>query len=160
MLEAGEDARFIARRLVILASEDVGLADPMALVVATAAAHAVEYVGLPEAQLNLAEAVIYLATAPKSNRSALAIWRAREDVRNGPSAEVPVHLRDAHYQGARTLGHGKGYVYPHDDERGWVAQQYKPSELEGRRYYEPSPHGREGNLRRAGGALVTPPTGD
>ncbi|MGH9011254.1 MAG: replication-associated recombination protein A [Acidimicrobiia bacterium] len=148
MLEAGEDARFIARRLVILASEDVGLADPMALVVATAAAHAVEYVGLPEAQLNLAEAVIYLATAPKSNRTALAIWRAREDVRKGPSAEVPVHLRDAHYQGAKSLGHGKGYVYPHDDPTGWVAQQYKPSELEGRRYYEPSPHGAEAALGR------------
>ena len=147
MIEAGEDARFIARRLVILASEDVGLADPMALVVATAAAHAVEYVGLPEAQLNLAEAVIYLATAPKSNRTAMAIWRAREDVRNGPSAEVPVHLRDAHYQGAKSLGHGKGYVYPHDDPSGWVAQQYKPSELEGRRYYEPSPHGGEARLR-------------
>ena len=148
MLEAGEDARFIARRLVILASEDIGLADPMALVVANAAAQAVEYVGLPEAQLNLAEAVIYLATAPKSNRTALAIWRAREDVRKGPSAEVPVHLRDAHYQGAKSLGHGKGYVYPHDDPTGWVAQQYKPEELEGRRYYEPSPHGREARLRR------------
>ena len=148
MLEAGEDARFIARRLVILASEDVGLADPMALVVATAAAHAVEYVGLPEAQLNLAEAVIYLATAPKSNRTAMAIWQAREDVRKGPSAEVPVHLRDAHYQGAKSLGHGKGYVYPHDDPSGWVAQQYKPSELEGRRYYEPGPHGAEARLRR------------
>ena len=147
MLEAGEDARFIARRLVILASEDVGLADPMALVVANAAAHAVEYVGLPEAQLNLAEAVIYLATAPKSNRAALAIWRAREDVRKGPSAEVPVHLRDAHYQGAKTLGHGKGYAYPHDDPSGWVDQQYVPAELEGRRYYEPSPHGREARLR-------------
>jgi putative ATPase len=154
MLEAGEDARFIARRLIILASEDVGLADPMALVVANAAAHAVEYVGLPEAQLNLAEAVIYLATAPKSNRAALAIWRAREDVRKGPSAEVPVHLRDAHYQGAKTLGHGKGYVYPHDDPSGWVAQQYQPSELDGRRYYEPSPHGREGRLRRP----VDPPS--
>ncbi|HET9771614.1 MAG TPA: replication-associated recombination protein A [Acidimicrobiia bacterium] len=150
MLEAGEDARFIARRLVILASEDVGLADPMALVVATAAAHAVEYVGLPEAQLNLAEAVIYLATAPKSNRTAAAIWAAREDVRQGPSAEVPVHLRDAHYQGARSLGHGKGYVYPHDDPTGWVAQQYKPQELEGRRYYRPSPHGAEAAFRPAG----------
>jgi putative ATPase len=147
MIEAGEDARFIARRLVILASEDVGLADPMALLVATAAAHAVEYVGLPEAQLNLAEAVIYLATAPKSNRTAAAIWAAREDVRKGPSAEVPVHLRDAHYQGAKTLGHGKGYVYPHDDPTGWVAQQYKPQELEGRRYYVPSPHGAEAAFR-------------
>jgi putative ATPase len=149
MLEAGEDARFIARRLVILASEDVGLADPMALVVATAAAHAVEYVGLPEAQLNLAEAVIYLATAPKSNRTAAAIWAAREDVRKGPSAEVPVHLRDAHYQGATSLGHGKGYVYPHDEPSGRVDQQYQPSELEGRRYYRPSPHGAEASLRPA-----------
>ena len=147
MLEAGEDARFIARRLVILASEDVGLADPMALVVATAAAHAVEYVGLPEAQLNLAEAVLYLATAPKSNRAALAIWSAREDVRKGPSAEVPVHLRDAHYQGAKSLGHGKGYVYPHDDPAGWVDQEYQPSELEGRRYYDPTEHGHEAVVR-------------
>jgi putative ATPase len=147
MLEAGEDARFIARRLVILASEDVGLADPMALVVATAAAHAVEYVGLPEAQLNLSEAVIYLATAPKSNRAALAVWRARDDVRKGPSAEVPVHLRDAHYQGAKTLGHGKGYAYPHDDPSGWVDQQYQPSELAGRRYYDPSGHGHEAVVR-------------
>jgi putative ATPase len=147
MLEAGEDARFIARRLVILASEDVGLADPMALVVANAAAHAVEYVGLPEAQLNLAEAVLYLATAPKSNRTALAIWSAREDVRKGPSAEVPVHLRDAHYQGAKSLGHGKGYSYPHDDPAGWVEQQYQPSELEGRRYYDPSQHGHEAVVR-------------
>jgi putative ATPase len=148
MLEAGEDARFIARRLVILASEDVGLADPMALVVATAAAHAVEYVGLPEAQLNLAEAVIYLATAPKSNRTAAAIWQAREDVRKGPSAEVPVHLRDAHYQGARSLGHGKGYAYPHDDPAGWVDQQYQPSELSGRRYYDPTEHGHEAVVRQ------------
>ena len=147
MLEAGEDARFIARRLVILASEDVGLADPMALVVANAAAHAVEYVGLPEAQLNLAEAVLYLACAPKSNRAALAIWNAREDVRKGPSAEVPVHLRDAHYQGAKSLGHGKGYAYPHDDPSGWVDQRYQPSELEGRRYYDPSEHGHEAELK-------------
>jgi putative ATPase len=147
MLEAGEDARFIARRLVILASEDVGLADPMALVVANAAAHAVEYVGLPEAQLNLSEAVIYLATAPKSNRAALAIWNAREDVRKGPSAEVPVHLRDAHYQGAKSLGHGKGYAYPHDDPSGWVDQRYQPSELEGRRYYDPTEHGHEAVVR-------------
>jgi putative ATPase len=147
MLEAGEDARFIARRLVILASEDVGLADPMALVVATAAAHAVEYVGLPEAQLNLSEAVLYLATAPKSNRAALAVWAAREDVRKGPSAEVPVHLRDAHYQGAKSLGHGKGYVYPHDDPAGWVDQDYQPSELGGRRYYDPTEHGHEAVVR-------------
>jgi putative ATPase len=115
--------------------------------VATAAAHAIEYVGLPEAQLNLSEAVIYLATAPKSNRAALAIWAAREDVRKGPSAEVPVHLRDAHYQGAKSLGHGKGYAYPHDAPAGWVDQQYQPSELSGRRYYDPSGHGHEAVVR-------------
>ncbi|HEX6420836.1 MAG TPA: replication-associated recombination protein A [Acidimicrobiales bacterium] len=143
MLEAGEDARFIARRLVILASEDVGEADPDALVVATAAAQAVEYVGLPEAQLNLAQAVVHLATAPKSNRSALAIWRAREDVRRGVGGEVPVHLRDAHYRAAHSLGHGVGYEYPHDDPRGWVHQQYLPDDAAGAVYYQPSRHGYE-----------------
>jgi putative ATPase len=148
MLEAGEDARFIARRLVILASEDVGMADPMALVVADAAARAVEFVGLPEAQLNLAQAVVHLATAPKSNRAALGIWNAREDVRNGVAGEVPAHLRDAHYKGARMLGHGKGYEYPHDDPSGWVAQQYAPDDVVGRRYYEPSEHGFEQEVRR------------
>ncbi len=146
MLEAGEDARFIARRLVILASEDVGMADPTGLLVANAAAHAVEFVGLPEAQLNLAHAVVYLATAPKSNTVTVAIGRAREDVRRGPGGEVPNHLRDAHYQGAKSLGHGQGYQYPHDDPRGWVPQQYLPTELLDRHYYEPSPHGREGKL--------------
>src|SRR5574340_514090 len=109
MLAGGEDARFIARRLVILASEDVGLADPLALVVADAAARAVEFVGLPEAQLNLAEAVVYLATAPKSNRVTEALGRARADVEEAGRAEVPVHLRDSHYPGARMLGHGEGY---------------------------------------------------
>ncbi len=147
MLEAGEDARFIARRIVIAASEDVGEADPQALVVAVAAAHAVEHVGLPEAQLNLAQAVVHLATAPKSNRAALAIWRAREDVRHGPSVEVPVHLRDAHYAGAEKLGHGVGYEYPHDDPQGWVPQQHLPDELSDRRYYEPSDHGFEQEIR-------------
>jgi putative ATPase len=148
MLEAGEDARFIARRLIILASEDVGLADPMGLVVADAAARAVEFVGLPEAQLNLAQAVVHLATAPKSNRSALAIWNAREDVRKGAGGEVPTHLRDAHYQGAKALGHGDGYDYPHDDPRGWVAQEYLPADAVGKRYYEPSTHGFEAEVRR------------
>jgi len=147
MLEAGEDARFIARRIVIAASEDVGEADPMALVVAVAAAHAVEHVGLPEAQLNLAQAVVHLATAPKSNRSALGIWKAREDVRHGPSVEVPPHLRDAHYAGAEKLGHGTGYDYPHDHPEGWVAQQHLPDEVADRRYYEPSPHGFEQEIR-------------
>jgi putative ATPase len=143
MLEAGEDARFVARRMVIFASEDVGMADPQALLVAVAAAHAVEHVGLPEAQLNLSQAVIHLATAPKSNRSALAIWNAREAVRNGEIGEVPAHLRDAHYQGAAVLGHGAGYEYPHDHDGGWVAQQYVPDSLTDRRWYEPSDRGFE-----------------
>jgi len=147
MLEAGEDARFIARRIVIAASEDVGMADPQALLVAVAAAHAVEHVGLPEAQLNLAQAVVHLATAPKSNRSALGIWNAREDVRHGPSVEVPVHLRDAHYFGAQKLGHGAGYDYPHDHPEGWVPQQYLPDEVRARRYYDPSDHGFEQEIR-------------
>jgi putative ATPase len=143
MLEAGEDARFIARRLVILASEDVGMADSRGLLIATAAAHAVEYVGLPEAQFNLAHAVVYLATAPKSNRSTMAIGAARADVRERPAGRVPVHLRDGHYQGAATLGHGVGYVYPHADPAGWVDQEHRPAEVAGRRYYEPSEHGEE-----------------
>ena len=143
MLEAGEDARFIARRLVILASEDVGNADPTALLVADAAARAVEYVGLPEAQLNLAQAVTYLATAPKSNRVTVGIGRARRDVQEQPHGEVPGHLRDAHYRGAAQLGHGEGYEYPHDDPRGWVAQSYRPASVADRTYYEPSPHGHE-----------------
>src|SRR5687768_1112345 len=143
MLEAGEDARFIARRLVILASEDVGEADPQALLVAVAAAHAVEHVGLPEAQLNLAQAVVHLATAPKSNRSALAIWNARDAVRSGEVGEVPAHLRDAHYQGAAVLGHGAGYEYPHDHDGARVAQQYLPDPLVDRRWYEPSDRGFE-----------------
>jgi putative ATPase len=147
MLEAGEDARFIARRIVIAASEDVGMADPQALVVAVAAAHAVEHVGLPEAQLNLAQAVVHLATAPKSNRAALGIWSAREDVRHGPSVEVPLHLRDGHYAGAEKLGHGVGYDYPHDHPEGWVPQQYLPDEVRERRYYTPSDHGFEQEIR-------------
>ncbi|MBW8826906.1 MAG: replication-associated recombination protein A [Acidobacteria bacterium] len=148
MLEAGEDARFIARRLVILASEDVGMADSMGIVVADAAARAVEFVGLPEAGLNLAHAVIYLATAPKSNSTIHALGEATRDVRERPAGEVPTHLRDSHYQGAASLGHGKGYRYPHDDPRGWVPQSYRPDELAGRRYYEPSTHGEEEEIRR------------
>jgi putative ATPase len=144
MIEAGEDARFLARRMVIFASEDIGLADPQALLVAEAAARAVEYVGLPEAALNLAEAVIYLARAPKSNSVTVALGRAQADVRSSVAQEVPGHLRDAHYKGAATLGHGEGYVYPHDDPSGALNQQYRPDALEGRVYYEPSPHGAEG----------------
>jgi len=143
MLEAGEDARFIARRLIILASEDVGMADPQALVVAVAAAHAIEHVGLPEGQLNLAQAVVHLATAPKSNRAALGIWNARTLVKDGMIGEVPAHLRDSHYQGATSLGHGTAYVYPHDDPRGWVPQQYGPDQLAKGSLYEPTQHGFE-----------------
>src|SRR4051794_13768105 len=143
MLVAGEDPRFVARRLVIFASEDVGMADPMALVVATAAAHAVEYVGMPEVQLNLAQAVVHLATAPKSNAVTLAIGDAAAEVRAGVAGPVPRHLRDAHYQGSRGLGHGVGYSYPHDDARGVVAQQYPPDEVVGRDYYRPTSHGAE-----------------
>jgi putative ATPase len=141
MLEAGEDARLIARRLVILASEDVGMADPTGLLVADAAARAVEFVGLPEAQLNLAHAVVYLATAPKSNAVTTAIGDARADVRERPAGAVPTHLRDAHYPGAARLGHGEGYRYPHDDPRGWLPQEYRPPEVAGRRYFRPSGHG-------------------
>jgi putative ATPase len=143
MLEAGEDARFIARRLVILASEDVGMADPMALLVADAAARAVEFVGLPEAQLNLAQAVVHLATAPKSNRVIAALGAAQGDVKERPAGQVPVHLRSASYFGAKKLGHGIGYEYPHDDPRGWVPQEHRPPEVSGRVYYQPSDHGFE-----------------
>jgi putative ATPase len=148
MLEAGEDARFIARRMVILASEDVGLADPRALLVADAAARAVEFVGLPEAQLNLAEAALYLATAPKSNSVITALGRARRDVTQRGGGEVPRHLRDASYRAAKTLGHGEGYDYPHDDPRGWTEQQYRPDEVDGNVYWEPSEHGFEAELVR------------
>jgi len=147
MLEAGEDPRFIARRLVILASEDIGLADSTSLLVAVAAAQAVEHVGLPEAQLNLAQATLHLATAPKSNAAAVAIWSAREDVRSGGIGEVPAHLRDAHYRGAESLGHGTDYSYPHDDPRGWTEQDYLPEPLRGRVWYRPSVHGDEASRR-------------
>ncbi|HET9728573.1 MAG TPA: replication-associated recombination protein A [Acidimicrobiia bacterium] len=147
MLEAGEDARFIARRLVILASEDVGLADSNALVVADAAARAVEFVGLPEAQLNLAHAVLYLSLAPKSNTVITALGRAADAARNR-AASVPIHLRDASYRGARTLGHGEGYVYPHDASAGWVPQQHLPVEVAGERFYRPGRHGLEPELHR------------
>jgi putative ATPase len=136
MLEGGEDARFIARRMVILASEDIGNADPQALVVAVAAAQAVEHVGLPEAQLNLAQAAIYLALAPKSNAVLRALGDARKDVREHGTARPPKELRDAHYAGAKKLGHGQGYVYPHDDPAGF-AVDHLPDELKGRKYWRP-----------------------
>jgi putative ATPase len=160
MLAAGEDARFIARRLVILASEDVGMADPSALVVADAAARALELVGLPEAQLNLAQAVVHLATAPKSNRVTVALARAKADVAELPAGEVPMHLRDAHYRGAASLGHGEGYDYPHDDPSGWVDQQHRPAEVAGRRYYEPSGHGHEQEIGRRMAATRSDEGGD
>jgi putative ATPase len=143
MLVAGEDPRFIARRLVIFASEDVGMADPTALPVAVAAAQAVQLIGLPEGRLNLAQAVVHLATAPKSNAVISAIGAAEADVRAGRTGSVPTALRDAHYPGAKGLGHGRGYRYPHDDPAGVVGQQYAPDEVVGRDYYTPSRHGAE-----------------
>ncbi|GAA3946639.1 replication-associated recombination protein A [Microbacterium soli] len=143
MIEAGEDPRFIARRLVISASEDIGLADPQALVIATAAADAVAFIGMPEGRIPLAEATIYLATTAKSNAAYTAIDRAIGDVRAGGFGRVPVHLRDAHYAGAKRLGHGKGYRYPHDSDAGILAQQYLPDELVGRQYYQPKQLGAE-----------------
>ncbi len=143
MIEAGEDAWFVARRLVILASEDVGLADPQSILVATAAAHAVEYVGLPEAALNLAHTVIHLALAPKSNSVASALGAATAAVRDRRAGPVPMHLRDSHYRGAQSLGHGAGYVYPHETPQGWVPQDYMPSEVAGEQFYRPSSHGAE-----------------
>ena len=143
MIEAGEDPRFIARRIVVHASEDVGMADPSALPVAVAAAQAVEFVGLPEARINLAQAVIHLALAPKSNSVIAAIGAAADDVRSGRTGPVPVHLRDASYPGAQRLGHGKGYLYPHDYPEGIVRQEYAPGAAAGRRYYQPTRHGAE-----------------
>ncbi|WP_214109022.1 replication-associated recombination protein A [Acrocarpospora catenulata] len=143
MVEAGEDPRFIARRIVIFASEDVGLADPSCLQVAVAAAQAVEFIGLPEGRINLTQAVLHCALAPKSNAVVKAIGAAVDDVRRGAIGHVPAHLRDAHYPGARKLGHGAGYQYPHDFEHGLVKQEYAPAELRERRYYEPTTHGAE-----------------
>ncbi|WP_188754575.1 replication-associated recombination protein A [Microbacterium album] len=143
MIEAGEDPRFIARRLVISAAEDIGLADPQALQIAVAAADAVAFIGMPEGRIPLAEATAYLATAAKSNAAYNAINAAVADVKAGRMGPVPLHLRDAHYAGAKRLGHGKGYVYPHDHDLGVVPQQYLPDELRGRRYYEPKSHGAE-----------------
>ena len=143
MLAAGEDPRFIARRLVIAASEDIGLADHSALSVATAAAAAVDFVGLPEARINLAHATVHLATAPKSNTAYAGLNQAMAEVQELPAGEVPIHLRDASYRGAASLGHGQGYRYPHDHPEGHVPQQYLPDEVVDRRYYRPSSHGEE-----------------
>lgn len=143
MIEAGEDPRFIARRLMVHAAEDIGMADPQALPIAVAAAEATQLIGLPEARIPLAEATIYLATAPKSNAVITAIDAAISDVRGGGFGRVPIHLRDGHYPGAKRLGHGKGYKYPHNDPLGVVRQQHLPDELADRVYYRPGEHGNE-----------------
>ena len=143
MLVAGEDPRFIARRLMILASEDIGMADPTALPLAVAAAQTVALIGMPEAQLTLAHATVHLATAPKSNAVTTAIGAAMADIRAGKAGLVPAHLRDGHYSGAAGLGNAQGYRYPHDDPDGVVAQQYPPDEVVGTDYYMPTTHGAE-----------------
>jgi putative ATPase len=143
MIEAGEDPRFIARRVMILAAEDIGMADPQALPIAVAAAEGVALIGMPEGRILLAEAVVYLATAPKSNASYKALDAAIADVRAGKIGRIPVHLRDAHYPGAKRLGHGKGYQYAHDAEFGVAPQQYLPDELAGTTYYDPTAFGYE-----------------
>ena len=143
MIEAGEDPRFIARRVMISAAEDIGMADPQALPIAVAAAEGVQLIGMPEGRILLAEAVVYLATAPKSNASYKALDEAIADVRAGKIGRVPMHLRDAHYPGAKRLGHGKGYKYSHDSEFGVVEQQYLPDELAGTSYYRPTNNGYE-----------------
>jgi putative ATPase len=145
MLEAGEDPRFIARRIAILASEDIGNADPQAMVVAAACFDIVEKIGMPEAQLTLAQAAIYMATAPKSNASALAIWAAAKDVKEGRTIPVPVHLKDTHYKGAKRLGHGEGYKYAHDFPGGFAEQEYLGVN---NIYYEPTDRGFEGEIGR------------
>jgi putative ATPase len=146
MLEAGEDPRFIARRLMISAAEDVGMADPTALQTAVAAAQAVQLVGMPEARIILAEAVVHIATAPKSNAAYNGINAAIADVRAGRGQGIPAHLRDAHYPGASQLGHGKGYLYSHDEPHGIASQQYAPDDLVGRDYYEPTDRGVERDI--------------
>lgn len=146
MIEAGEQPSFIARRMVICAAEDVGLADPQALVIANAAAQAVQFVGWPEGRIILSEAVAYIACAPKSNSAYFAIDRALADIRQGNYGEVPAHLKDAHYGGAAALGNGKNYCYPHDYPNGWVEQQYLPDALKNATYFEPKMIGKEKEL--------------
>jgi putative ATPase len=147
MLHAGEDPRFIARRIVICAAEDVGMADPQALVIAMTAAQALDYLGMPEARIPLAEAVVYIATAPKSNSAYLAINEALEDIERKKIGSVPSHLRDANYRGAKALGHGQGYKYPHNYPSGWIEQQYLPEELYGVQYYKPTNNGYEEKVK-------------
>jgi putative ATPase len=146
MLEGGEDPRFIARRMIVLASEDIGNADPRALEIAVAAAYAVDHVGMPECALNLSQASIYLALAPKSNASIKAIGRARGWIREHGAPDIPAYLRDAHYPGARALGRGEGYDYPHDRPEGVSGQELLPPEAAGERFLELSEHGEEREL--------------
>ena len=153
MLEGGEDPRFVARRMIVLASEDIGNADPQALQVAVAAAHAVEHVGMPECALNLSQAAVYLALAPKSNASCTAIARARADVREHGAEMPPSYLQDAHYPGARNLGRGTGYEYPHSLPDGVSEQALLPEGLQDRRYYEPTDRGFEAKLTERVAAL-------
>jgi putative ATPase len=153
MIEAGEDPRFIARRLIILASEDIGLADPTALSIAVDAAQAVALIGMPEGRIPLAEATIYLALAPKSNRAYLAINEAQSSIRSGLLGEVPAHLRDTHYAGAEALGHGRGYLYPHDADAGIVTQAYAPQAVQGSSFYKPGSRGFEGELAKRQAAI-------
>ncbi|MDN4526274.1 AAA family ATPase [Fictibacillus fluitans] len=148
MIYAGEDPRFIARRIYVHAAEDIGLADPNALLVAQAAAYAVDFVGMPEARIPLAEAVVYLATAPKSNAVIMGIDKAMQAVKNEKSGQVPIHLRDAHYKGASELGHGKEYKYPHNYPDGYVVQQYLPDHLKNKKFYDPTPRGYEKNIQK------------
>ena len=144
MIHAGEDPRFIARRIVIHAAEDVGLADPMALVLANAAFQAAEFIGWPEARIPLAEATIYIATAPKSNSTVMAIGAAMKDVESGRTLAVPEHLRDAHYSGAKKLGHGAGYKYAHEGKDHFVVQDYLGAD---KTYYEPTEQGVEKKIK-------------
>lgn len=147
MIEAGEDPRFIARRIVVHAAEDVGVAEPMALLVANSAARAVDYVGMPEARIPLAEAVIYIASAPKSNSVIKGIDAAQEYVRSHKTGSVPLHLRDTHYEGASEFGHGEGYKYPHNHDHNYVDQQYLPDGLEDLKFYEPEVNGKEKKIK-------------
>jgi putative ATPase len=149
MIVSGEDVKFIARRIVVCAAEDVGNADPQALVIATAAAQAVQFVGMPEARIILSQAVIYIATAPKSNACYIAIDQAINDLKQKNCGQVPLHLRDAHYQGAKKLGHGVDYLYPHNYDNHLVEQQYLPDNLVGTVYYQPSQNGEEINYKKS-----------
>lgn len=149
MIEAGEDSRFIARRLIILAAEDIGLADPTALTLAVSAAQAIGLIGMPEGRIPLAEVTVYLALAPKSNAAYVGINEAQRDIREGRIGEVPSHLRDAHYPGAQSLGHGEGYAYPHDDPAGIVPQDYAPDPVAGARYYRPGAEAWSASCRSA-----------